>query len=94
MERGSVALADIALGLTGMLPTPATRDYKGARSTEALEEAGRNQTNSLPDAFAQTGKTSQLNPQFVLEMMGFPPDWTTLPFLSGETNQSKQPATL
>jgi hypothetical protein len=76
-----------------MLPTPATRDYKGARSTEALEEAGRNQTNSLPDAFAQTGKTSQLNPLFVLEMMGFPPDWTELPFLSGETNQSKQPET-
>jgi hypothetical protein len=89
MERGSVALADIALGLTGMLPTPATRDYKGARSTEALKESGRNQTNSLPDAFAQTGKTSQLNPLFVLEMMGFPPDWTELPFLNGETNQSK-----
>jgi hypothetical protein len=79
--------------VNSMLPTPATRDYKGARSTEALEEAGRNQTNSLPDAFAQTGKTSQLNPRFVLEMMGFPPDWTTLPFLNGETNQSKQQVT-
>jgi hypothetical protein len=73
--------------IQGMLPTPATRDYKGARSTESLEEAGRNQTNSLPDAFAQPGKTSQLNPRFVLEMMGFPPDWTELPFLNGETNQ-------
>ena len=31
------------------------------------------------------GKTSQLNPQFVAEMMGFPPNWTELPFLSGET---------
>jgi hypothetical protein len=29
---------------------------------------------------------SQLNPLFVLEMMGFPPDWTELPFLNGETN--------
>jgi hypothetical protein len=77
--------------MNGMLPTPATRDYKGARSTEALEEAGRNQTNSLPDAFAQPGKTSQLNPRFVLEMMNFPPDWTELPFLNGETNQSRQP---
>jgi hypothetical protein len=73
-----------------MLPTPATRDYKGARTSEALGESGRNHTNSLPDAFAQTGKTSQLSPQFVLEMMGFPTDWTLLPFLSGETNQSKQ----
>jgi hypothetical protein len=37
----------------------------------------------------KTGKTSQLSPQFVMEMMGFPTDWTLLPFLSGETNQSK-----
>ena len=73
----------------GMLPTPATRDWKGARSEEALEEAGRNHTNSLPDSFAQPGKTSQLNPPFVMEMMGFPTDWTLLPFLSGETSQSK-----
>jgi len=36
------------------------------------------------------GKPSQLSPQFVLEMMGFPTDWTLLPFLNGETNQSKQ----
>jgi hypothetical protein len=34
-------------------------------------------------------KDSQLNPRFVAEMMGFPPNWTELPFLSGETNQSK-----
>jgi site-specific DNA-cytosine methylase len=40
---------------------------------------------------AQTnGKTSQLSPQFVMEMMGFPTDWTELPFLNGEKNQSKQ----
>jgi hypothetical protein len=69
----------------GFLPTPATRDYKGARSTEALQESGRNETNSLPDAFHQPGKTSQLNPQFVAEMMGFPPDWLELPFQSTET---------
>ena len=72
-----------------MLPTPATRDYKGARSTEALEASGRTEKNSLPDTFHQPGKTSQLNPQFVLEMMGFPPDWTELPFLNGETNPSR-----
>ena len=32
------------------------------------------------------GKTSQLNPRFVEEMMGFPENWTVSPFLSGETN--------
>jgi hypothetical protein len=79
----SAQLHDLAK--SGLLPTPATRDYKGARSTEALEEAGRNQTNSLPDAFAQTGKTSQLNPQFVLEMMGFLPTHTLHPFQKKET---------
>jgi hypothetical protein len=67
-----------------MLPTPAIRDYKGARSSEALEAAGGNETNSLPDFFSQPGTSSQLNPQFVAEMMGFPSDWTELPFLNGE----------
>ena len=73
----------------GILPTPTTRDYKGARSTEALSQSGRTEKNSLPDAFHQNGKTSQLNPLFVAEMMGFPPNWTVLPFQNGETNQSK-----
>jgi len=54
--------------------------FKGARSTEALEEAGRIHTNSLPDAFAQDGKTSQLNPLFVEEMMGFPEGWMESPY--------------
>jgi hypothetical protein len=31
-----------------------------------------------------TGKTSQLNPRFVAEMMGFPPNWTESPFQNGE----------
>lgn len=81
------------MALRGMLPTPTTRDWKGARSAEALKKAERNYTNSLPDAFAQLGQTSQLSPQFVLEMMGFPTDWTELPFLNGETNQSKEQVT-
>lgn len=68
----------------GMLPTPTSRDYKGARSREALEKAGRNHTNSLSDAFAKLGKTSQLSPLFVEEMMGFPKNWTALPFQSGD----------
>jgi len=84
---------DLPSVVMGMLPTPATRDWKGARSTEALEKSGRTEKNSLPDTFHQTGKSSQLNPQFVMEMMGFPPDWTLLPFLNGEVNQSKQEET-
>jgi hypothetical protein len=34
----------------------------------------------------QDSATSQLNPRFVAEMMGFPPNWTESPFLSGEKN--------
>jgi len=80
-KDGSVGLAR----LLKLLPTPTTRDYKGARTTEALENAGRSGKNSLPDFYAQSGKTSQLNPRFVAEMMGFPPNWTELPFQNGET---------
>jgi hypothetical protein len=79
--------------MKGMLPTPASRDYKGARSKEALQESGRKENNSLPDSFSQAGKSSQLNPLFVEEMMGFPKGWTESPFLSGETNQSKHTET-
>jgi hypothetical protein len=77
----------------GMLPTPATRDYKGANSMEHLRgENGTvmNHMGQLPNYLKfHTGQTSQLNPRFVAEMMGFPPSWTELPFQSGEQNQSK-----
>jgi hypothetical protein len=64
----------------GMLPTPSARDWKG----EGGNGADLNRTIGTG-----TGTTSQLSPQFVLEMMGFPTDWTELPFLNGETSQSK-----
>jgi hypothetical protein len=38
---------------------------------------------------SQTGTDSQLNPLFVAEMMGFPTDWTILPFQNGETKALK-----
>lgn len=83
MEKypNGTTMPNLATQIAKMLPTPATRDYKGARSSEALEAAGRTETNSLPDYFHQTGKSSQLNPLFVMEMMGFPPSWTLTPFL-------------
>lgn len=61
----------------GLLPTPATSNYKGASSTEALEKRGRlkEKSDNLVDQFAVSGSTSQLNPRFVLEMMGFPPNY-------------------
>jgi len=87
-ERGSIALADIALGL---LPTPTRSDFN-ARGDQPNWD-GSDLVSTMHKATFQTGKTSQLNPQFVLEMMGFPTNWTELPFLSGETNQSRPPET-
>jgi hypothetical protein len=68
----------------GMLPTPAAQDSKN--STLPKSQITR---DTIPGKLLRDGQTSQLNPRFVAEMMGFPPDWTELPFLSGETNQSK-----
>lgn len=69
----------------GMLPTPAAQNYKGASSIEALKARGRlkAKADNLADQFAVSGKTSQLNPLFVAEMMGFPVNWTVSPFLPG-----------
>ena len=70
-----------------MLPTPTARDYKGSASMESIQRRKRNHlTNNLSDVYAQHGKTSQLNPRFVAEMMGFPVDWTVLPFFNGGKN--------
>jgi len=68
----------------GILPTPRTRDWKGC-------EGRRGDIPSfIEDKMGyKNGKTSQLNPLFVEEMMGFPKNWTTLPFLNGETKVSK-----
>lgn len=69
----------------GLLPTPTTREYKGGRKPETLAKAGRTASNSLGDTInSLTGKTSQLSTRFVAEMMGFPENWTELPFLNGE----------
>jgi hypothetical protein len=71
----------------GMLPTPLASNYKGGRTSEALILSGRKKNNSLPDYFNQAGKTFQINPLFVEEMMGYPPNWTALPFQNGELKQ-------
>jgi hypothetical protein len=78
-----------------MLNTPTASDKNGGvtRPTEKLQYGTSlvNQIHGLTNATA--GKTSQLNPQFVMEMMGFPTDWTLLPFLNGDKSQLKQEET-
>ncbi len=78
-----------------VMPTPPARDWKGAPSLENLKKRGKiPQKNSLPDFFARTGKSFQLNPLFVAEMMGFPPDWTVSPFLGEDRHPLKDTGTL
>lgn len=85
-EAGANGLTDW-MDFHGMLPTPTARDYKGSASMESIQRRKRNHlTNNLSDVYAQHGKTSQLSPRFVAEMMGFPVDWTVLPFLNGGKN--------
>jgi len=61
----------------GMLPTPCAQESDKITGTE-------NQDSLTKRARNLTGKTSQLSPLFVEEMMGFPSNWTALPFLSGD----------
>ena len=75
-----------SMTLTRLLCTPTAQASRGNTS----DKRGKgNLTDQIAEMDLTTSKTSQLNPQFVAEMMGFPPNWTELPFQSGETNQSK-----
>lgn len=88
-EKNPNGLVDF-LDFYGLLPTPTARDWKGAPTLENFERKGKNpQQGSLPDFFAQTGRSFQLNPLFVAEMMGFPVSWTVLPFLPGGSSPSR-----
>jgi len=64
----------------GMLPTPMAQEHDKITGKE-------NQDSLTKRARQQTGKTSQLSPLFVEEMMGFPKGWTASPFQSGDENQ-------
>jgi hypothetical protein len=67
-----------------LLPTPVKSDFQVRNPSENWEGS------DLPSVMSREfGRNSQLNPQFVMEMMGFPPDWTLLPFLSGDKSQSR-----
>jgi len=69
------------LAVQGMLPTPQASDKNMRWKTDNWE--GSDLGSHINEAL---GTRSHLSPQFVLEMMGFPVDWTALPFQSGGTN--------
>jgi len=86
----------------GLLPTPNSYDWNTAAKPETylarsqrhkdknvnLQMSLRQMTMFIPNKVdhPKLGTASQLNPHFVAEMMGFPVNWTDLPFLSGEKN--------
>lgn len=71
------------LDFNGMMSTPSARDWKGCTNPGVKKVNGNVYGETLPDTVKKvTGSTSQLNPLFVEEMMGFPLMWTALPFLS------------
>lgn len=93
-ERPTLVLAAIQ----GLLPTPcATEATKFTKTFNPNSQMGKSLTalaisGMIPSPSSKkktSGKTFQLNPLYVEEMMGFPLMWTALPFLSlnGEQNQ-------
>jgi len=69
----------------GMLPTPNSYDWNTPRSEAALKKAKERHKEKgvvLQNSLRQmAGQGFQLNPLFVEEMMGFPENWTTLPYI-------------
>lgn len=86
-QRPTLALA----ARKGLLPTPCAKEAtKYTKTFNPNSQMGKGLTalacsEMLPTPAVRkktSGKTSQLNPLYVEEMMGFPSMWTALPFLS------------
>ncbi len=75
-SNGSVGLAR----LFHLMNTPTATDWKGG-STRKQSSFQRTSLRGEIHADYGTGQTSQLNPLFVEEMMGFPTYWILMPFL-------------
>jgi hypothetical protein len=92
---GDVTLTTLAKYKGGLLlPTPRANDMNHSTRIEQPSFQHRFHRDYMAEVvIASTnpkhGQTSQLNPRFVAEMMGFPSDWTESPFQSGETNPSR-----
>ena len=78
------------LAKIGLLPTPRSNkvnDMDLNNPKMAVRNRG-NLEESVAKMVVGIGKDSRLNPRFVAEMMGFPPDWTERPFLNQGTDAS------
>lgn len=72
-----------------LFPTPTSvGDLKGGCTRGNPRLQGSTLAHTIHGIVEIPGKTSRLNPRFVLEMMGYRPDWTELPFRNGGTDRS------
>ena len=84
-ERPTLAMA----ARMRLLPTPKAQEARGNCSVNRNKF---NLTDKIAELTSPTSDASQLNPLFVAEMMGYPLEWLTLPFLSqnGEAKALKR----
>lgn len=84
-KKRQIGLNDYAK--RGLLPTPraSENENRQTRLTPSQKEGEHGLSLAAVVLDNQlTGPTSQLNPLFVGEMMGFPSDWLVLPFKENE----------
>jgi hypothetical protein len=90
VKEGSMHSVTLSRWAATMLPTPTASENNDSQLTptqgKKMDKGGRVLRRLATLDILPIGKTSQLNPRFVAEMMGFPPNWTELPFQNGETN--------
>ena len=89
MEKypNGTTMPNLATQVQQMLPTPTASSWNHGTNKERPpgQPTRRSELNHL--MAQEAGKNSQLSPQFVEEMMGFPKGWTVSPFQSGEESQ-------
>ena len=80
------------LKLRGLLPTPKAveieENYEDWKARMVASDTLAHTIHHLTNG--ETGKTSQLSHRFVMEMMGFPPEWCDLPLKPEATQSSRK----
>lgn len=92
LREGANAHYKLRDQIAALLPTPAARDWKGARKPETLEAVGRLPSNDLESSLkaepsqtgVEIGARLRLSPAFTEWMMGYPEGWLDFPTASRE----------
>ena len=95
LSKGATARPTLALAARmGLLSTPTVND---AINSNLPPSQAKRKSRVVHDVMishpSRIGKGFRLNPRYVAQMMGFPPDWTELPFRHGAEDRSKLTAT-